>query len=297
MPEALLEERRGAATAAKRWKADLALVVVAFIWGSTFVIVKKALADTSTILFLALRFALAGAVLAYGARQVRVDRRLARASLVVGLAMFAGYLLQTWGLRLTTPSKSAFITGFSIVLVPIFVGLAFRRFAGWAPLAGVASALTGLYLLTTPSGGGPVNRGDLLTLGCAAAFALHIIFLGHYSRQLPPVGLAAGQVVVAGALAFAAVPWAERVFLRLTPGLLLAIVVTGLLATALAFFVQTWAQQFTSPAHTALIFALEPVFAWLTSWVVLGERLGGRAALGALLILAGIILAELASRK
>lgn len=281
----------------KRWKAEAALVGITFIWGSTFVMVKNALADSSTLLFLTLRFLLAGGALALLARRIRPDRRLLAASAVVGAALFCGYLFQTLGLRLTTPSKSAFITGFSIVLVPILLAVVFRRFAGWRPLLGVTAAIAGLYLLTMPAGSAHVNLGDLLTLACAVAFALHIILVGHYSRQLPPLGLAAGQVLAAAALALASVPWAEPAFFRPSPGVLLAIGVTGLLATALAFSVQTWAQQFTTPTHTALIFSLEPVFAWLTSWAVLGERMSGRASLGALLILAGIVAAEGGSQK
>ncbi len=281
----------------QRWKADAALVGITFIWGSTFVVVKNALADSSTVLFLTLRFLLAGGALVLLARRVRPDRRLAVASVLVGAALYCGYLLQTLGLRLTTPSKSAFITGFAIVLVPILWAIAFRKFAGWGPLVGVAAAVAGLYLLTMPEGDASVNLGDILTLGCAVAFAVHIILLGHYTRQLPPMGLAAGQVLVAAALALGSVPWAEPVFFRPSPAVLVAIVVTGLLATALAFSVQTWAQQFTTPTHTALIFSLEPVFAWLTSWVVLGEGLSTRASLGALLILAGIVLAEVRTPK
>lgn len=281
----------------RRWRAELALVGNTFIWGATFVVVKNALADVSTLLFLALRFALAGVTLALLARRTRLTRELVAGSAIVGCALFAGYLFQTLGLHHTTPSKSAFITGFSVVLVPILLALAFRRFAGWGALAGVAAAVVGLYLLTMPAVGAGVNRGDLLTLACAVAFAVHIILIGHYGRRLPAMALAAGQVCVAALLAAVSVPWAEPAFLRLSGGVVFAIVLTGLLATALAFSIQVWAQQHTSPTHTALIFALEPVFAWLTSWVVLGERLGARAAAGAVLILVGIVVAELRGSK
>ncbi|MCX6619427.1 MAG: DMT family transporter [Acidobacteria bacterium] len=278
-----------------RWKADLALLGITLIWGATFVIVKRALADVSTLLFLALRFMLAGAALAMAARGLRVSGRLVAASLQVGAALFAGYVLQTAGLRFTTPSKSAFITGFSVVLVPLFAAAALRRFVGWGPVAGVAAAMGGLYLLTLPAGASGVNRGDLLTLGCAAAFALHILLIGRHSGRVPASGLAAGQVLVAAALSGASLPWGP-VFLRPSSTLILAIVITALLATALAFLVQTWAQQYTTPTHTALIFTMEPVFALLTSWLVMGETFSGRAWGGAALILVGILIAELSPR-
>jgi len=280
-----------------RWKADLSLVGITFIWGTTFVLVKSALDDVSTLLFLGLRFSLAAAVLAILARRVRIDRALVAGSLLVGTSLFAGYLLQTLGLRWTTPSKSAFITAFSVPLVPVLMGLAFRRFAGWGPLGGITAATAGLYFLTVPAGIGALNRGDLLTLGCALAFALHIILLGRFTRVLPTLGLAAGQIIVAALLSLAAVPWAEPATLRFSAVLLIAIVVTGLFATALAFSVMTWAQRYTTPTYAALIFSLEPLFAWLASWALMGEQLRGREVLGAFLILAGVIAAELLRSK
>ncbi len=279
----------------RRLKADLALVVVSFIWGSTFVLVKSALEDSSTLLFLTLRFLLAGVALLLIAG--RPTGPCARASLWVGAFLFLGYFFQTQGLRWTTASKSAFITGFAVVLVPVITSVIYRRFAGWGAMVGVAMAVAGLSLLTNPEGGASINRGDIWTLACAGAFAMHIVLLGHYSRQVPARPLATGQVLTAALLAAGSFPWAETPRLSLSPRVLLAVLVTGLLATALAFSTQTWAQQFTSPTHTALIFSLEPVFAWLTSAVWLGERMSGRAALGAVLILAGIVVAELRGRS
>ncbi len=284
----------------RKWKADAALVGIAFIWGSTFVLVKSALDDASPLLFMAMRFGLAAAILLGVARlslsgRARPDRHALAASAVVGACMFGGYMFQTIGLRVTTPSRSAFITAFSVVLVPILLALFFRRFPGWAAALGVSAAIAGLYLFTMPAAGEPVNRGDMLTLACAVSFALHFIFVGYYTRTVPPITLAAGQVLVTFILAAASAPWAERAFVRFTPGLLVAIVVTAALATALAFFVQAWAQQYTSATHAALIISLEPVFAWLASWVALGERLSLRSAVGALLILAGIIIAEMSA--
>lgn len=283
-----------------RWKADLALLLNTLIWGATFVLVKEALADISTLLFLAIRFALAGAILlalARGWRPAPGAPGLLRTSVVVGGALFAGYLLQTWGLLFTTPSKSAFITGFSVVLVPILTAVIFRRLPGWGPLLGVLAALAGLYLLTAPAGPSGINRGDVLTLGCAFAFALHIMLIGHYSRLLPARVLAAGQVLVACGLAAVAVPWVEPVRFRPSTSLLVALLVTAVLATALAFLIQTWAQRFTTPTHTALIFSTEPLFASLTSWIVVGERLGPSGWVGGGLILAGIMAAELLGSK
>ncbi|MCS7315468.1 MAG: DMT family transporter [Bryobacterales bacterium] len=279
------------------WRADLALAAVAFIWGATFVVVKEALRDASALLFLCLRFSLATAALVATARPLpgkfQQGRVLAAGGLVAGLCLFAGYWLQTLGLRYTTPSKSAFLTGLSIVMVPLLAAALHRRRPVPAEIAGVAAATLGMGLLTLEGGLGKMNPGDALTLGCAAGFALHILAVGHWAPRVNYRALTLVQVATATVLCALTFWWAEPFYLRLTPRVIGALVVTGLLATALAFSVQAWAQQRTTPTHTALMFALEPVFAWLTSFLVTGERLSLRQAGGAALILAGILTVEL----
>jgi drug/metabolite transporter (DMT)-like permease len=157
-----------------------------------------------------------------------------------------------------------------------------------------------MYLLTVPAGAFQMARGDLLTLGCAVAFAGHIVAIGRYAPRHGHAHLALWQVLVALALFVVVAPVAGLTGLdvfevRWTGRLLLALGVTGVLATALAFSVQTWAQQFTLPTHTAIIFSLEPVFAALTSFLVIEERLGWRGLAGAGLILFGVLLVELRS--
>ena len=274
--------------------ADLALVGLTFIWGATFVVVKNALDSASTILFLALRFTLAAAVLAlvFRRRLARPNSAALRVSAAAGAALFLGYLFQTLGLRLTTPAKSAFLTGLSVVLVPILGGLLYRTRPTWQAWAGVTCGVAGLYLLLSPAGVWRMGAGDWLTLACAVAFALHILVLGRFSHRVGVADLSVIQVSVAALLSLASFWWAEDPFVRWTTPLVGAVLACGLLATALAFSVQTWAQRFTSPTHTALIFTLEPVFAALTSYVVMGESLEGRALGGAALILAGILVSE-----
>jgi drug/metabolite transporter (DMT)-like permease len=152
--------------------------------------------------------------------------------------------------------------------------------------------------MTVPAGNGGfgfvgINRGDLLTVGCAVMFALQIILMGRAVQKHRFEQMAAMQAMVCAVLMFATVPLVEHVYAAWTAQVIWAIVVTGLLGTGAAFAIQAWAQQFTPPTHTALIFLLEPVFAWITSYIVLRERLGWRAGLGAILILAGIVLSEL----
>jgi drug/metabolite transporter (DMT)-like permease len=282
-------------------KAHLLLVLITFLWGVTFIVIKNALADASPFLFNALRMLLATLVLAtvYCRELPKINAQALRSGAIVGVLLFLGYEFQTTGLRLTSPSKSAFITGVSVVLVPVFLILFWKRKVNRWTALGVFAAFIGLALMTIPAGTqaladwSSVNRGDMLTFGCAIAFGLHIIFLGKATKQSPFAQIAFIQTAVAALLMSLAVPLAPAQFVRFTPRLVIAVAVTAVLCTALAFTVQSWAQQFTPPTHTALIFSLEPVFAWLTSYVVEGERLGLRVSAGALLILAGILLSEL----
>ena len=252
-------------------------------------------------MFNALRMVLAAIVLAlvYWKDIARIKADAVASGGIVGALLWAGYEFQTTGLRLTTPSKSAFITGVSVVLVPVFLVLFWKRKVNRFTALGVLAAFIGLALMTIPAGRAEladwssVNRGDLLTFGCAVAFGLHIIFLGRATQRIPFAQIAFLQTAFAAVLMSISFPVLESPHVHWTSQLLVAIAVTAVLCTALAFSIQSWAQQFTPPTHTALIFALEPVFAWITSYVVQDEKLGPRAALGAALILAGILVSEL----
>ncbi|MBV9074919.1 MAG: DMT family transporter [Acidobacteria bacterium] len=283
-------------------KAHVLLVLVTFVWGATFVVIKNAVAqDATPLLFNFIRMTLA--TLALGTLFYRDIARIRRPALVAGvltgLWLWLGYEFQTTGIRLTTASKSAFITGISVILVPLFLILFWGRKIGLWTALGVLAAMVGLFLLTVPAGEGAwanwasVNRGDLLTLACAVSFGFQIIFLGRATEKYPFAQIGFLQVATAAVLMGIAAPILERPHIVWTSRVGWAIVITGILGTAAAFTIQAWAQQFTSPTHTALIFSLEPVFAWITSYFVLGERLGYRAGAGALLILAGVLISEL----
>jgi drug/metabolite transporter (DMT)-like permease len=281
-------------------KAHILLVLVTFVWGVTFVLIKDALADMSPLLFNAVRMVLAAVSLwvIFHKEMRSLARPALLAGAFVGCFLWLGYEFQTTGLRLTSASKSAFLTGSSVVIVPIILAVAFRRRINHWTTFGFLSAFAGLYLMTVPAGRSgedwaSVNRGDLLTLGCAVAFALHIIMLGRAAQRYAFQQIAVLQVTSCAVLMSLTAPLLEHTHVIWSARVVWAIVITGLLGTAVAFSVQAWAQQFLAPTHTVLIFALEPVFAWLTSMVVLGERLGLRALSGAALIMAGILVSEL----
>ncbi len=274
-----------------RYRADLLLIAVSFVWGSTFVIVKSALDDVSTLLFLAARFTLATLVLCLLFR--RIAAKAVPAGILTGMLLFLAYVLQTMGLRYTSPSKSAFLTGLCIVMVPVFAAVFERKPPGLSEALGIVTATVGMGLMTLRLDMLSIEPGDLLTIGCAAAFAVQILLVGHFVPKYGFETLTLVQVGTAAVLSLASFGWLERPEVRWTPNLLAAIAITGLLATAFAFSAQAWAQQHTTPTRTVLILTLEPVFAWLTSFAVAGETLSLRASIGAVLILAGVLLVEL----
>jgi drug/metabolite transporter (DMT)-like permease len=285
--------------------AHLLLLSVVLVWGTTFSLVKAALKDTTPFAFNLVRMALAFAVLA-GVNwpslrgMTRTDLRLGA---LAGLFLGLGYQLQTSGLIHTTASKAGFLTGLVVVIVPLLSSLPGVSAVGAAKAtvdtyAGAVLAFVGLVLLTTPGGSAGamlsgIGLGEWLCLGCAVAFAAHLLVLARAAPGVSARRLGTVQVGFAGLIMLATLPLGGPWVFHSSRMLWIALAVTALLATAAAFTIQSWAQQHLPASHTALIFTLEPVFAWLTSLLFFGERLGRRAMLGAGLILAGIVLAEL----
>ena len=279
----------------RRLRAELALVGVTIIWGTTFVVVKSALADVSSVLFLTMRFWVAALtlILIYSGA---VSRKGIGPGVLAGSLLFTAYVFQTMGLELTTPSKSAFLTGLSIPMVPLVSSLVYRVIPRRVEVVGILIATLGMALMTLSSASDlrlGMSKGDLLSFLCAITFAVHIVIIGHYSQLHGFQSLAVVQIATAAALSSVFVWFAEPVRFHLTPGVAAAALVTGLLATALAFTTMAWAQQYTSSTRAALIFTLEPPVAWLTSYVLTGERMANRGKVGAGMILAGILAVEL----
>jgi len=285
-------------------KAHLILLAVVFIWGSTFVLVKDALADITPLLFNFLRMALASLclLLIYRHHIGHMDKRAVLYGAVTGLALATGYQFQTAGLRLTTPSKSAFITGMSVIFVPLLIAIPRMRPRGthsprWNAFAGAFLAFLGIIFITAPAHGNysfaSINVGDILTLFCAIAYAFHVVALAHFSPRMRFEQLALLQVSFAALFMAISLPIFEHPHVHWSPRVCIALAVAAVLATAVAFSVQSWAQQIIPATHTAVLLTMEPVFALLTSLVVLSEGLGLRSGIGAVLILAGIALTEL----
>jgi len=281
-------------------RAEAALVSNTIIWGATFVVVKQALHDVSPVLFLALRFTLATAVLVVLFRGSWSNPRNPRWSLaggaLAGTFLFSGYAFQTIGLQYTTAPKSAFLTGLTAVMTPLLAAAVYRNRPRAMEIGGVLLATCGMALMTLPALPGAalsMNRGDLLTVCCAACYSAHILVLSRYSATASFELLSTAQIGISALLAWSLFRGMETPHIRWTPGVWAAILITGIFATALAFTFQAWAQRYTTSTRTALIFMLEPVFAWITSYLLTGETLSGRAAAGAGLILTGILAVEL----
>ena len=266
----------------------LALLLTTFIWGATFPATKAALEQIPPLSFLFLRFFIGTLLIllwfGVSRRRLHHDRAVLAAAALSTVFLFLGYLLQTVGLSYTTASNSAFLTALYVVFVPLILLRVDRR----AVLATVV-AVVGLWLLVKPNTS--MSRGDLMTLGCAVAFAGHIICLERFTRQVDAPSLLVWQMV-AMTLLFLPAPWWEDVSgsaFSPTPVLLTGLAVTGVLAT-LAFAVQMWAQQLVPAQQVALLFASEPAYAAWLSWYFLGETLDVQGWIGSALILLAVII-------
>ncbi|QSF46040.1 DMT family transporter [Paenibacillus tianjinensis] len=286
--------------------ADLSLLLVAMMWGCTFLIVQHAVRVLPPLAFNSIRFTGAALLLAlitaifYRHEWRMLSWRMVGHSLLLGLFLFMGYGFQTMGLLYTTTSNTGFITGLSVVIVP-FLSLALLKHSisryTWFS-AGLAVA--GLYLLTFTGSALSLNKGDTLILLCAIAFALQVAYTGVYAPRYPALPLATLQLAFVGLLStFASLivdgtaPLAHSAELVMKPDVLWALLISIGPTSAFAFWIQTACQKYTTPSRVAIIYAMEPVFAAFTGLVFGGETLGLSAGLGCLCILAAMLMAEL----
>jgi drug/metabolite transporter (DMT)-like permease len=277
--------------------AELALVGIAAVWGLTFVMVQDAIAELPPMAFLAYRFLSAGLLVGILFwRSVRsLGRDGLRAGLVMGVFLTAGYVFQTFGLEHTSASNAGFITGLFVVLTPLFGMLLFRtQVSGIAWTAAGISAL-GLLLLSGV-GGDPSLRGDGLVFLCACAFAVHILVTERYVRRHDVAALVAVQLTACGLFCLVAAAFAGDLEAPSGATVWSALLVTSLVASALGFLVQSYAQRHISAARTALILAAEPAFAGLFGYWLADDRLSAAGWAGAALILLAIVAVDAVPR-
>lgn len=266
------------------------LLAIVIAWGWTFTVVKDAVAVYGVVPFLAVRFAIGSACIGVFAAR-RAERRSLQTGAWLGLALAAAYLLQTFGLRYSTPTNTGLITGLFIVFTPLANRMLFGVRTRRVLWAAIAVSLCGLVLLTGAGAQG-LRAGDGLTLGCAACFGLHVALLDRYAKGHRAVTLALGQLTAATVLL--AGVWFVLGPIRWPPAEVWpALLLTGGVCTAAAFFVQTFAQQRLSAVQTGMIILTEPIFAAVFGWLLAGDRLTRLQILGAGLMVAAVFAAEL----
>ncbi len=271
--------------------------MAAFFWGLTFVSVKDAMRFSSPLLFLGTRFALAALVLLpFCYRSLRrLDRNGWRDGILLGMFLFGGYAFQTAGLVHTSATRSAFITGLTMILVPPLSVLLLRKKSDLLQMAGVFLAVVGLYVFINPEAG-PINRGDFLTIFCTLCFAMQIVLVQRATLRHKPLDMVMIQLLTTVLLSFSLSPFMEKPFFYWSSRLGLDLLFTSLLATVGCLLIQFTFQRKTSPTRAAVIYATEPLFAALFGFLIFGEHLGATGWLGGSLILAGMVVSELSPR-
>jgi len=281
-------------------QAEIYLLGIVIIWGSTFALIKGVIDSIPPYTYLTYRFLLAALILVviFWKRLKKLNIMILKKGSLIGIFLFLGYTLQTIGLKYTTATKAGFITGFSVVLVPIISFLLLKEKVSRDSVIGVALATLGLWFLNYNSRFS-FNLGDFLVLLCAFSFALHIISVGLFSKKLDYVLLAITQITVVFVLSLFMALIFERpaIHLSYSSDIWWSIVITGIFATALAFYMQNRFQRHSTATKTAIIFSGEPLFAAIFAYILIGEKVGLIAWAGGLLIIFGMIVSQKESRR
>lgn len=276
-------------------QAEIYLLVIVIIWGSTFALIKGVIDLIPPYTYLTYRFLLAALILilVFWKRIKEINIMVLKKGSLIGIFLFLGYTLQTVGLKYTTATKAGFITGLSVVLVPIISHFFIKEKINRNSVIGVVLAFIGLWFLNYSSSFS-FNLGDFLVLLCAVSFAMHIISVGLFSKKLDYVLLAITQITVVFVLSLLMALIFERPAIHLSYSSYIwwSIVITGIFATALAFYMQNKFQRCSTATKTAIIFSGEPIFAAVFAYFLLGEKVGLIAWAGGLLIIFGMIVAQ-----
>lgn len=272
---------------------DLSLLFVAMVWGGGFVVTKNALDVITPLYFLAVRFMIAGGIMAaiFFTRLKKASLQDIKNSCIVGVFLSLGFITQTFGAHLTTPAKSSFITGLNVVLVPFIMILFTKRFPGKKAVVTAVVAFLGLSLISVNEQL-VIGAGDFLTFLCAIFFACHIVSIGHFAKKTDALVLATVQVVFTGLVCTVLAVFLEPVPALSGLGIWSGILYSALLSTLAAFLIQNLAQRNTPSTHAAIILCLESVFGALASVLFWHEAMTVRMILGCVLIFAAILVNE-----
>ncbi|MDR2514381.1 MAG: DMT family transporter [Christensenellaceae bacterium] len=280
---------------AKSGLAAAGLLLAALIWGFAFVIVKNTVDLVPPFYMMALRFTLAGALMAliFMKKMIRLSLADLKAGWVLGLFLFASYALQTVGIKYTTAGKNAFLTTIYVVLAPFLHWLLERVRPGRKVAAAAGLALAGIGLLSL-NGDLSVNLGDGLTIGCGLTFAVHLVLVARYAKRHDPLVMTVLQLGVAALLSWAVAPFAEGGFpvAAFEPEALGGLIYLGVLSTSVAFALQNIGQKYVEPSVAAILLSCESLFGVLSSTLFLRERMTGRMIAGCALLFLAILLVE-----
>lgn len=279
--------------------AELLLVFITIIWGSTFVVTKSLLDEVSPFWYTTIRFFLAAILLFlfFSRRILWTSYSAAKSGTILGVFLFVGFALQTVGLQYTTASKSAFFTGMLVVLTPIvyFIAQNFfnikKKSLKVGNVFGAMVAAVGLFFMTSPSGGG-FNIGDGLTLLCALMFAFYIVYLDTVPAQTDKMQMTFVMFLICGLIAFLCAVIFENLQTQFSTEFITALLYLTIFATVITMAIQNRYQGYTTPTRAAVIFALEPVFAAVFAYFVRGEVLGAMGSIGGMIVILGVLSSE-----
>jgi len=272
--------------------ADFLLILVAISWGSTFILVQNAIKDIPAFTFLFLRFSLAFLlmfIIFY--KKLDFSKEVLKAAFILGIFNFGGYGFQTVALYFSSSSIVAFLTGLFVIFTPLFSFLIFKKKIRKNAILGSIFAIIGLYLLTL-SDNLNIGKGELLAIICAVFYALHVTFTDIFSKKYNIFSLVTFQFLTVSIISLLFIPFENINQIHFSTEAIIAIFITSVIATVFAFFIQTFAQQYTTPTKTAIIFALEPVTAAFLG-VLNGEILTFKQIIGGILVIFAMIIAEI----
>lgn len=277
----------------------LAIFSTAIIWGTSFIVLKSALDSIDTMWVLAIRFTVSALIMfLIAGKRVRVmERRAFRGSAMMGLALAAAYIFQTYGLVYTTPGKNAFLTATYCVLVPFLAWAVYKRKPGVANVIAAVVCVVGIGFVSLESGLGHINSGDILTLICGLFYSVQIIMMEHYSDSADAVSISAVQFLAAAVVCWGGALGFENVPVGLSGEAWLMILYLSVMCTAVCFFLQAWGMKYTPSSTAAMLMTLEAVFGVIFSVLIYGEKLSIKTFTGFTLIFAAVLMSEVFSEK
>jgi drug/metabolite transporter (DMT)-like permease len=277
-----------------RTRAELYLLSITVVWGSTFVLTKFVLQNASPFVYISIRFTVASILIAvFFFRRLRaISRDAIVKGTVLGVLLFVGFTLQTVGLKYTTASKSAFVTGLMVVFTPLFQLIIERKSPKPGNIIGIVLVAIGLFFLTSPQGS-EFNIGDALTLICAVLFSLYTVYLSVFGKEHDPAHLTFIQFVSTALLSVLAIPFLETAYMNINSNFLILIAYLAVMPTVVALYVMAKYQKYTTPTRSAVIYSMEPPLAALFAFFIIGETMGVTGVIGGILILLGLIVSEL----